>query len=60
MENRNKIIDESINVIIGLSTPYCHDHTPYCGNCVTCGNITNYNILPELDEVVESLNKLKN
>jgi len=56
---RNEIIDECITKIKSLIKPYCSDHTPYWGPCVTCGNYTNSLVLPDLDDIIEELKTLK-
>jgi len=56
---RNEVIDECINKIIELERPQCSDHTPYRGACVSCGSIWNPDVLPDPDDVVEELEKLK-
>ena len=60
MKQREKIIDQCIEVVKGLVRPHCSDHTPYRGPCCTCGSYDNYEELPDIDNVVETLLKLKN
>ena len=59
MKDRNKIIDECIEKIRSMIKPHCSDHTPYWGNCVTCGDTSNWDELPEPDDVIEALKELK-
>jgi hypothetical protein len=59
MKDRNKIIDECINVIKELTRDNCSDHTPYCGECISCGRSDNPEILPDPDHVLSELKKLK-
>jgi hypothetical protein len=40
--------------------PNCHDHTPFYGPCVTCGQSDNYDKLPDPEYVIEQLEELKN
>ena len=59
MKNRNDIIDECIKKIESLVKPRCNDHTPYYGACVSCGSVSNPEELPDPDDVIEALEKLK-
>ncbi len=59
MEERNKIIDECINKIKGFIRPTCNDHTPFRGACVSCGSVSNPDIIYDTDTVIEELEKLK-
>ena len=59
MEDRNKIIDECIDKIKSMVKPHCHDHTPYCGACVTCGGTHNWDELPDPEDVIKALQELK-
>jgi len=51
-------VDDCIKLIKSLTKPNCNDHTPYCGACVSCGEMNNYDVL-DPDEVLAKLNKLK-
>lgn len=56
---RKQAIDDCINKIKSLIRPHCHDHTPYRGACVTCGQIHNADELPDPNTVLKELEKLK-
>jgi hypothetical protein len=59
MEDRNKIIDECIDKIKSMVKQHCSDHTPYWGNCGSCGDTCNWDELPDPEDVIEGLEELK-
>lgn len=59
MEERNKIIEECIIKIKEMIRPNCDDHTPFRGVCSSCGRHNNPDVIPDIDDLLESLNKMK-
>lgn len=58
-EQRNVLIDEIISKITQLTFRHCSDHTPYRGACVTCGNVSNWDVLPDPEDVINELEQMK-
>jgi len=56
---RNDTIDLCIKEVESLIQPRCSDHTPYRGACVSCGSVSNPDVLPDPDTVIEALKALK-
>ena len=59
MENRNKIIDECVEIVKKHITENCDDHTPYRGACVSCGQHSNPELIKEPYDLLEELEELK-
>lgn len=58
-KERNKIIDDCIKVVEAHIQPNCDDHTPYYGECVSCGRYDNPDVVDDTDDLLDDLNKLK-
>lgn len=56
--SREKIIQECIDALNKIITPNCHDHTPYRGPCLSCGQYDNPDVL-DPEEAIQELELLK-
>lgn len=57
--NRNAVIQEAIETVKAAIETNCSNHTPFCGACVSCGEHINYEVIPDIDTLLEDLEKLK-
>lgn len=55
----NKALDDAIENLNKYTHENCSDHTPYCGACVSCGEMSNYELISEPEDCKQSILKLK-
>lgn len=59
IQETNFTIEMCIQAIKNELRDNCPDHTPYMGVCQSCGRYDNLEVLPDIEVLIEALNKLK-